>query len=123
VGEGLLAAIPSSPIPRELQRRLLIRSVNPPPPEAAKEKEGEVAAPERKEMEERTESNGSLNPPLLASSRMVWPVVGGEERKGVGVGSSGEGNRGFGHFWLQCRGWARHFHECSVYRSIQNGRR
>jgi hypothetical protein len=59
VGEGLLASVPSSPIPHELRRRLLIRCVNPPPPAVAKEKEGEVAAPKRKEMEQHTESNSS----------------------------------------------------------------
>ena len=111
MGEGLLAAIPSSPIPRDLRRRLLIRSLNPPPPAAAEEEEGEAAsssitaAPARKEMERRTESNSSWNPPPppAASSRRMC-VRRRREREEFGDRIEWGICGGFGDFpWLRVR--------------------
>ena len=108
-GEGLLATSPSSPTPRDLRRRLPIRSLNPRPPAAAEEEEeGEApgsssaAAPARKEMERRTESNSSWNPPppppaaSSRSGRMVCPSAARSGRRS-GIGSSGGE---FGGIWL-----------------------
>ena len=112
-GEGLLAAIPSSPTPRDLRRRLPIRSLNPRPPAAAEEEEeGEApgsssaAAPARKEMERRTESNSSWNPPPpppAASSRRMC-VRRRREREEFGDRIEWGICGGFGDFpWLRVR--------------------
>jgi hypothetical protein len=78
VGKGLLDDIPSNPIPLDLRRRLPIRSLKPPPPAAAangEEEEEAGSSPARNEMERRTESKSSWNPPTPADSsrRMVRP--------------------------------------------------
>jgi hypothetical protein len=94
VGKGLLDDIPSSPIPLDLRRRLPIRSLKPPPPAAAanEEEEAEAASsPARKEMERRTESKSSWNPPMPAdSSRRMVRLSAASGARVWGTGSNGE---------------------------------
>ena len=75
-----METIPSSPIPRDLRRRVLIRSLNPPPaPPGPEEQAGSSrAAPGRKEMERRTESNRSWNPPPPPASSRVMVRTGND---------------------------------------------